>query len=189
MKKVTVNLYSFNELSEKVQEKLIQDNRDHETEHCDWYSPIVEGFEEDLENVGFEDITTGFTGFWSQGDGACFHGDVYDNEKFIETLKTNEYLEDSWGQEDSIDNLELSIIKTSNHYEHENTITGNVDANGSFISNLDELEAAMTKWARDKSRDLYKKLEKYYEELTSDEFVTEYLVEQGEVFLDNGKRL
>ena len=61
MKKVTVNLYSFNELSEKVQEKLIDENREHETEHCDWYSPIVEGFEEGLKNpTAFQEVINVF---------------------------------------------------------------------------------------------------------------------------------
>jgi hypothetical protein len=186
MKEVTVKLYKFNELSEKVQETLIQDNREHETEHDDWFEPITEGFEEDMKNAGFDDITIGFTGFWSQGDGACFYGKVTDNQKLIETLKEEDYIEKELNIP-AIDDLNIHIIKTSRHYEHENTIAGNVE--GDWANDHDLLENAVTKWARDKSRELYKSLEKYHDELTSDEYVIEYLEEQGEVFQENGKRL
>lgn len=189
MKEVTIKLYTFNELTEKVQKELIEKNQYHETEHDDWHSPIIEGFEEDLKNIGLEEITSAFTGFWSQGDGACFIGDVYDNEGFINVLKETEYLGKTWGEKDDLEMLEITIDKITHHYEHENTITGNVSSDAVFTSNLDELENAVTKWARDKSRELYKSLEKYYDELASDENVIEYLEEQGEVFQENGKRL
>jgi len=186
MKEVTVKLYKFNELTEKVQKELIEKNRDHATEHNDWFEPIIEGFKEDMKDYSLEEIEIGFTGFYSQGDGACFHGDVYDTVGFAGDLKKEGYLPDDYDEETAY-TLEISIIKTSNHYEHENTITGNVE--GDWANDHDLLENAVTKWARDKSRELYKSLEKYHDELTSDEYVIEYLQEQGEVFQENGKRL
>jgi hypothetical protein len=186
MKEVTIKLYAFEELSKKVQEKLIEENRNHEAEHEDWYEPIIEGFEEELREAGFSnEITTGFSGFWSQGDGASFHADVIDNQKLIDTLIEGCYLDK--GTDISNANVDISVIKITNRYEHANTITANVDGISDF--DLDVLEHAVTKWARDRSNNLYQNLEQYHDEITSNDYVTDYLVEQGEVFMEDGKRL
>lgn len=187
MKEVTVKLYAFNELSKKVQEQLIEDNRDHETEHDGWYEPITEGFKEDMISAGFDDITTNFTGFWSQGDGACFYGKVTDNQKLIETLKESSYIEKELNIP-GIDELDIRVIKTTHHYAHSNTITADLEAPDTEYD-YSYLEDIITQWARHKSDGLYQSLEKYYDELTSDESVTEYLNERGEVFQENGKTL
>ena len=186
MKEVKVKLYEFSELSEKVQQKLIEDNREHEVDQDDWFEPITEGFEEDMKSAGIDDITIGFTGFWSQGDGACFHGKVTDNRKLIETLKEEDYLEKELNIP-GIDELNIAIIKITHRYEHANTIVADIDDWGEY--DCDHLETAITKWARDKSNKLYTTLEQYYEELTSDDNVRDYLVEKGEVFLENGNCL
>lgn len=187
MREITIKLYAFEELSEKVQENLIQDNRDHETEHDDWFEPITEGFEEDMKNAGFDDITIGFTGFWSQGDGACFYGKVTDSQKLIETLKEEGYIEKELNIP-AIDDLSIRIIKTSRHYEHANTIVADLDGPDNEYD-YSHLEDTITKWARDKSNGLYETLEQYHEEITSNDYVKDYLVEQGEVFMENGKRI
>lgn len=187
MKEVTVKLYAFEELSEKVREELIEDNRDYEVQHDDWFDPITEGFEEDMRDAGFDDITIGFTGFWSQGDGACFYGKVTDNQKLIESLKQDGYIESELNIP-SIDDLDIRIIKTTHHYEHSNTVVADLEAPDTEYD-YSHLEITITKWVRDRSNNLYQTLEQYHEELTSTANVTDYLVEQGEVFMENGKRL
>jgi hypothetical protein len=83
------------------------------------------------------------------------------------------------------DNFSISIIRESSRYSHENTISGNVvieDVPESIEDEfpLDEyaanLEEMVTKWARSTSKDLYRKLERYYENLRSDEEVKETII-------------
>ena len=61
----------FNELTDKQKAKVLDNLRDLNTNYS-WYECTIEEFESKLKKLGFYDIKTEFTGFWSQGDGACF---------------------------------------------------------------------------------------------------------------------
>ena len=95
------------------------------------------------------------------------------------------------------DNFSISIIRDSSRYSHENTISGNVviedvpeSIEDEFPHALDEyvgeLEEMVTKWARATSKDLYRKLEKYYDELQSDEEVKETIIQNDYKFDKDG---
>lgn len=71
----------FTELSADQQKKVIDKQRDINIDH-DWSEWIIEEFTARLKRLGFYDIKTQWSGFWSQGDGASFtakhkRGDVY----------------------------------------------------------------------------------------------------------------
>jgi hypothetical protein len=51
----------------------------------------------------------------------------------------------------------------------------------------EDLTKVIDEWARTKARELYKNLEKYYDELTSDDEVMEYFSNNDFMFLENGK--
>ena len=93
------------------------------------------------------------------------------------------------------DNFSISIIRDSSRYSHENTISGNVvieDIPESIEDEfpLDEyaakLEEMVTKWARTTSVDLYRKLERYYDDLMSDEEVKETIIQNDYKFDKDG---
>jgi hypothetical protein len=61
----------FDELTDKQKAKVL-DNLRYINVNYDWYEYTIEEFEAKLKKLGFYDIKTEFSGFWSQGDGACF---------------------------------------------------------------------------------------------------------------------
>lgn len=145
------DVYSFEELSPEAQKVAIEELYDINVEYSDWHEPIIEGFEEDMKKLGLDNIDVRYSGFNSQGDGASFTGDVFDNEVFMVLaldLKSDEWLdmgeeekpedEGSRLRADLLDigfdtrekltpnNFVISIIRNSSRYSHENTISGSV---------------------------------------------------------------
>ena len=83
--------YTFDQLSKKLQEEAIEANRDINVS-SDWHDPVIEGFQEDLSEMGVEEVKVEYSGFYSQGDGASFTGGVQDIKKFlVKTLGLTEY--------------------------------------------------------------------------------------------------
>ena len=62
----------FSELTDKQKEKIIDKNYDINVSDEFWYEYLHEEFENKLKSLGFYKIEIYFSGFSSQGDGACF---------------------------------------------------------------------------------------------------------------------
>ncbi len=76
MHTISINLYPFEELAPEVQRKVLERERSINVEEAYWYEPIIEDWTEELEQRGFENTKILFSGFGSQGDGACFEANV-----------------------------------------------------------------------------------------------------------------
>jgi len=143
--------YSFEELSPEAKNNALDELRDINVEYSDWHEPIIEDFESHLKEFGVGDVEVSYSGFYSQGDGASFIGDVFDTKTFMSKalgLKDTEWLdmEDEEKPEDegsrlradlldigfdtreklTPDNFYIKIERTSDRYSHENTIEGRV---------------------------------------------------------------
>ncbi len=186
MKEVKIKAFMANELSEKAKMALMQTYHEINVDH-DWFQPIIEGFNEDMDEYGIT-ADAQFSGFWSQGDGACFITETVDTDLLIRKLHEAgvEIPEDCLIYSKD---LSIKIAKGSesfcNRYEHENTIEAIVHSESDVIVeyDLDLLESVVTEWARTISRELYGKLEKYYIELTSDEAIMETLMDENNSYL------
>lgn len=190
MKELKIKAYTVNELSQEAREKVLEKYHDINIDN-DWYQPIVEGFDEDMAEWGVE-AKLRFSGFCSQGDGACFVTDTVDTDLLIRKLHEEFHAI----PEDCLHyskNLSVSVQKVhaafANRYEHENTITACVYNDSEHIiqsTDCDALESVITAWARRESLTVYRKLEKYYNELTEDIAVIETLEENEYLFTENG---
>ena len=70
-----ITTYSFSELSEEAQQKAIEDFRSSDGFLCyDWYDHIYEDAKTIGALMGIDIDKIYFSGFSSQGDGACFEG-------------------------------------------------------------------------------------------------------------------
>ena len=69
---ITKTYLKFDELSKEQQEKVLDNLRFINVEHDYWYECTKEQFHNDLNTLGFYNIESQFSGFWSQGDGASF---------------------------------------------------------------------------------------------------------------------
>lgn len=188
MRKATVQVYSFDELSDDVKKKVLEAYREYNVEFGDWYQPIYEGFTEKLEQLGYSEIKPYFSGFWSQGDGACFEGKVsllgwLKSHKLKTKYKNlSKYLEESGD--------DYLSIKQVGHYYHSKSMAvvdevhTETDKQSSDLGAVIELIENEIEEVAD---ELYRDLEKYYEELTSDEAVTEAVVANDQEFEIDGK--
>ena len=180
---------------------LLEKYRDINVNHDNWYECVYSVFGERLrDEVGVEVEQIYFSGFWSQGDGACFEGCVADWRAFLNSLGyTNEVLinfaRHYW----------TFKVKHYGHYAHENCTQFDSDipspddtdedsylrAFGPYYE--DDLrakawlavlktfefaasEAEFIDKFKDHMRELYKRLQAEYDDLTSDEAVWEAIV-------------
>jgi hypothetical protein len=192
MKEVTIKGYTFDELSESVQRELLQTYCDINVDGS-WYEPIVEGFREDMESYGI-DATPFFSGFWSQGDGACFVSDTVDTDMLVRNLYEEGYDIPEDGLLYSGDySIRIQKVEAgyAHRYDHENTVEAYVTL-GDGSDRIDDytrgkVEMVVTDWVRERSKALYANLENYYGQLTSDAEIRETLLENEYLFTESGK--
>ena len=183
----------------EAQQALIDRYRDINTDH-EWWDSTYECFKERMEAIGIEVDQMYFSGFWSQGDGACFEGQVSNWGLFLKSLGiTNgvlvEFARDHWA----------FSVKHRGHYYHENCTVFDADMPNpdgeddewfieryspyevndfrsvAWLAVLKEFDfSSMEKTFRDAFKDhmrqLYKDLEAEYDDLTSDEAVWDSIV-------------
>lgn len=182
-KEIKVTVYNINELDEKAKAKVLDKYR-YNSVDADWYHPVYDDFFADLERYGIEaDIE--FTGFYSQGDGASFITTTCDTDLLIRTLFEEGHDIPENALLDS-KNLSVSIDRINSRYSHEETMYVDIHDEDMTLSDLENetLNYIIEEWAKEKARDLYRKLESYYEDLTSDKEVIEYLADCE--FFQNG---
>ena len=63
----------WDQLTEQHRGQLLERHRV-ESVHDEWWDDVYEVFKEDMSAIGVHVETIYFSGFWSQGDGACFEG-------------------------------------------------------------------------------------------------------------------
>ena len=199
MRTISTKVYKFSELSDEAKEKAVAKwNEDGPFE--DWWEFV----EEDAKNIGaLMGITVDklyFSGFWSQGDGACFEGS-YEYKKGgakavrDETGGTDkDLLAIAYGlqaeQRRNFYGLSASV-KQRGHYNHEFCtvidVTDNRENAPWQVSA--EVEEAIKDLLRDFMRWIYRNLEREYEYQTSFEAVAETIDANGYEFTEAGKMI
>lgn len=76
----------FNNLSARQRDEILDSHRNWNVDHMDWWDGVYDCFKADMDTIGIEVDKMYFSGFWSQGDGACFEGSVNDWPKFLASL-------------------------------------------------------------------------------------------------------
>lgn len=200
-------VYSFAELSEKVKERVLDEHRDSYVAH-DWWDAVYEDAVECARCLGieiekksrsgrlrdYEDTAIYFSGFWSQGDGACFEGWYRYKPDAVDAIKAYapkdevlldlaERLTKFQVQARLVDNYSLlaSITTGNPSYSHSGTMTATVDDENGELGYTDRAvfyENELTPIFREFADWIYTRLEQEYEYLTSDEVVAESLVDE-----------
>jgi hypothetical protein len=190
VKQVLKTVYELDE----VKEKAIEENRYiNVDDFSDWYNFVFYDWKEKLEKIGFCNPEIYFSGFCSQGDGACFDNDSYhfDLDLLLKNVDlTEEEREKIYSLKDDFD----LFIKTSDsrgHYCHENTRYIEIDdfyiedEEEKFL--LNKFENLLEDLRFDLCKQIYKDLENEYNYLTSDDAVYETLQANEYYFEENGK--
>lgn len=168
----------FIDMTAEQKEKVLEKNRYMCVDDSWWYQSNIEEAEEELESIGFKDAEISFSGFASQGGGASFTTKNVDIEKVLRHSKI-------WSKFRPIHGhirdggFTVEIYRFSNHYVHENTIGCNETYYGDFtdkqfdmVSNVAE---HLKEVAQTYSRKIYRELEETYNDMTSDEYISEHI--------------
>ena len=100
------------------------------------------------------------------------------------------------------DDFWINIKRDSSRYYHENTISADLDVDEpvegrdldasqrkEFNAWLYSLENSITKWAREKSKELYSELENEYDSITSDKAIQEWFDSMCYEFTRDGEKI
>jgi hypothetical protein len=201
--------YKIHELPKESKKAAIEEIKNRNSFYdrdidLDW---VIENETEDLEALGLENVEISFTGFWSQGDGASFTARVNDIPNFIKTVGiTDDILPKALAAFEEV--YEMRIVRLSSRYFHENTVSFEIEEMddtelilmspfgvGDITIDLNDLlgdiglEAKASAWVKSKSKEIYRKLEKAYEDEFSDEAVIEWADDMGIKFDEEGNEV
>jgi hypothetical protein len=208
---ICTTVYRYGELSDAAREKARDWYRDLGP-HDDWWDAVYDDFERICEILGIRLKTTPvhlvgggtchrpciwFSGFWSQGDGACFAG--YLSHAKGAAARIRDYAPTDASLRDIADRLQA--IQRQNFYQlsaevahrgryyHEYCMFVEVtrDSPAGQVPTGDA-EEIVTEALRDLARWLYRQLETEYDHLTSDEAIEEAIVINEYIFTEAGRR-
>lgn len=166
-------------------QELIEKYRDINVDY-DWWEHIYEGFEEDCRFIGFTPTDIYFSGFYSQGDGACFEGYVKDWGKFLPAVGYTDpdmiaHARGHWSLK----------VTHRGHYSHENSMQFEFDLplpdededDYNPMGTVESSQAQAREWfegeaiehLRNAAQELYITLRNEYEYQTTDEAVWDTL--------------
>jgi len=193
MRKVSVeyDVYKFEELDEKVQQKVLENLRDINIHH-DWHEFIFEDYQEKLNNIGFEDAKICYSGFCCQGDGASFDAHV-NLEKIINYLGDKRFTKLLHLIGEGYIDMIISKNSFASNYCHKRTryIDLNIDFDPEKYSRLNRLCSLLCDYVESLRSELcseiYETLEKEYYDLISDEGVVAAIAANEYEFLEDGK--
>lgn len=109
--------YKYTQLSDGAKEKVKQWWYEHGADY-DWYDDTYERFKEEGYELGFQLGVINFSGFYSQGDGACWSGHI-DVVAWLRSHCDDSIARDAWIQLITEDYASKHIpIGFSGHYSH-----------------------------------------------------------------------
>jgi hypothetical protein len=179
MKTHTVTTYSFDELSETAKQHAIDANRERNVNDSYWHEHIIENTKEIGRLMGIEIDDMYFSGFASQGDGACFTGRYSYAKGAVKAVK------DYAPQDDELHRIVRGLttlqrryfyglsatVKHVGHYYHQYCTEIDVEHDNANIDILTSEE--LTELLRDFMRWIYRQLEAEYEYQTADEQIAD----------------
>jgi hypothetical protein len=190
----TVKTFEFDELSSEVQQQLIDDSRDSNVDY-DWWDYTYDDFREACKLMGFTIDKIYFSGFSSQGDGACFTGTYQYKKGSVRSIKDfspqcvefNNAALDLYELQKPLFYQFHASVHQSGRYVHENTMHVETERlDGIWIQDGGDEAEAFLEICKTLARYLYKRLEAEYNHYRSDEYGRERLSELEVMYLKGG---
>ena len=192
MKTIRVDLYEYDELSETAKDAVLDNMRGINTDDFDWWDFAFEDYKECGRLMGIDITNICFSGFSSQGDGACFEGDYSYNKGARTAIKgyagTDKELhriaEELFQIQRKYFFRLTAHVEQSGHYSHKySTVFDITDSETGDYVDCDELIEVL----RDFMQWMYKHLEAEYDGLRSDEAVIDTIEANEYYFTENGE--
>lgn len=171
----------FNELTKDQQAQALDVHRNINVDYQEWNDFVKEKHHDIMEAAGFEGVTSRYSGFCCQGDGASFLADSVDIEKFLRSQKRwthyralHEFIR--------IKDITAKVVALPSHYVHYNTtqaeISGDwtIDFTPKQQALYDELEKEIDEFVTNAGKEYYRDLDTAYYDLISDEQVQQSII-------------
>lgn len=182
MKKITIKTYEFEELSEDVQERLIREYRQYE----DYTSYDLEHYlNERLKELTGLSFDLAYSLNNMQGDGLRFTGQI-DGEE-IDKLPFAHLVKDS--------RVTIITIFPKSGWNRSYSVDIDIDAREDWSSQeytddeWDNLQEAVDEWYNGIRDTLEEEGYKYIEEVESDEYIREILINCDDMYMEDGRRI
>ena len=208
---ICTTVYQFPELSDAAKDKARSWYRELGP-HDDWCDAVYEDFERICDILGIRLKTTParlmgggtrsepciwFSGFWSQGDGACLEG--YLSHAKGAAARIRDYVPQDATLHSIADRLQAiqrrnfyqlaAEISHRGRYYHEYTMSVDVTRDSpSWQPPTADAEETVVEAIRDLARWLYRQLQTEYDHLTSDETIEDGIIVNEYTFTAGGRR-
>ena len=172
----TRTLYKFEELPEETREKVIENLYDINVNYDEWSESVIDDAKTIGALMGIDITNIYWSGFFSQGDGACFEG------RFDQTRGALKAVKEYAPKDKELHRIAKGLqtlkpfgiyanVKHSGHYYHEGCT--NIDVLHDEKEITAEQEEACIELLRDFMKWIYKMLNADYDYLTSEEAIVE----------------
>jgi len=184
----TYKVYKFDELTLEQQDDAVEKLSDINVDYTRWDDWILEDFTIETEELGYKNIKCYYSGFCSQGDGACFTADV-NIADWIKTHKASTRFKKLLTAVKK--GYWANMIITHNyryHYANSTDVAfeGQDDIGDKAYSQLEE----MAEWVKEErvelGNKLYKELEHAFFYLTGKDAIIETIRANDYEFTENG---
>jgi hypothetical protein len=208
---ISTTVYQFPELSDAAKDKARSWYRELGPDD-DWWDAVYEDFERVCYILGIRLKTTPvrlmgggtrsepsiwFSGFWNQGDGACF--EAYLSHAKGAAARIRDYAPTDATLHGIADRLKAiqrrnfyqlaAEVSHRGRYYHEYTMSVEVIRDSpSWQPPTADAEETVTQALRDLARWLYRQLQAEYDHLTSDESIEEGIIANEYTFTEGGRR-
>ena len=136
--------YTYEQLNDNAKEKVRQWWYEHGAEH-EWWDCAYEDFKEEGRKLGFDIGKMNFSGFYSQGDGACWSGHI-DVVAWLRSHSEDSIGLEAWIQliNESFAEKHIPVGGGNAHYSHSGTMSFGywdsvLDSNGDDLDGDDAL--------------------------------------------------
>ena len=190
---IETKVYTFNELSDNAKDKARTWFRENNLDY-DWYDSVYYDTKEVGKLLGISIDRIYFSGFDSQGDGACFEGSYSYAKNSVNKIKEYAPVDNElqWIAKALTDIQKLNFyqlsanVKHSGHYYHEYCTSIDVERNNGCVK--ESTEDTLTTLLRDFMHWIYRRLNQEYDYLNSNEVVDDTILTNEYTFTESGKR-
>lgn len=193
MRKVCVKIYKYDELSDSAKGAALEGMRYCNTEYLEWYEDVFYDARRMATLMGIEISSIYFSGFSSQGDGACFEGSYYYKAGSVKAIKSEAPKDTELHriagelyalQRKYFYRLQASV-KHQGLYSHEFCTQIDVECSDGAYPGIETADA-LTEILRDFMRWIYRQLKQEFDYLTSDEAIEETIKANEYEFTKDG---
>lgn len=192
----SVTAFKFNELSEKAKDKVLERFYNINVDDNYWYEGVIEDSKTIGKIIGIDITNIFFSGFSSQGDGACFEGEYRYKKGCLKAIM--DYAPKDEKLHSIVENLcklqsqyfyKLGAkVKHKGHYSHAfctDISLLEMDKDG-YYEETGRIIGAMSEYLRDFMQWIYKQLNEQYDYMTSKEAIIETIESNDYDFTEEG---